>query len=76
MHKNAKLYTHDGETLTLVQWEEKTGISARALAQRMIHGRTFSEAVTCGPLISKKRGKAWLERANPTLNAWLRRPAP
>jgi hypothetical protein len=45
-NKASKLYRHDGESLTLDQWGERTGMTPAALTYRMRHGMTPSEAFT------------------------------
>ena len=71
-----RLYSHDGETLTLEEWSKRSGISVRCLGQRMRFGRTLGEALTAK--VQRKHGprQTWRLPANTVLNAWLRRPAP
>jgi hypothetical protein len=76
MRNASPLYTHDGETLTLEEWSKRSGISVRALGQRMRFGRTLGEALTAKVQVKHSPRQTWREPANPVLTAWLRRPAP
>jgi hypothetical protein len=42
----AKLYEHDGCSLTVYQWAAKTGISINTISSRLKSGMTISEAIT------------------------------
>jgi hypothetical protein len=52
---NVQRFTHDGRSLTLVEWEALTGINARTLRSRLSYGWTFEEAIT-RPVAPKGRG--------------------
>ena len=40
-----RLYTYNGETLTLMQWAEKSGISPNMLYKRMLRGWDIKKAI-------------------------------
>ena len=44
-HEDAKAYAH-GERLSLVEWGERVGVSAKVLADRIIGGMTSEQAVS------------------------------
>ena len=39
-------YTHNGETLTVMQWAEKMGVSPNMLYKRLLRGWDFEKALT------------------------------
>lgn len=41
----AHVYTHDGETLTIREWAERTGIARATLTQRLARGMPIAEAI-------------------------------
>lgn len=41
----ARLYTHGGNTLTLREWAERTGIPKATLAQRLARGSSLADAI-------------------------------
>jgi hypothetical protein len=47
-HPRAKLITFRGETKTLSEWSEKTGIHLRTLSNRINRGWTVERALTRG----------------------------
>ena len=41
-----RLYTHNGETLNIMQWAEKTGMSPNMLYKRLLRGWSIEKALT------------------------------
>ncbi|WP_202659142.1 hypothetical protein [Fuscibacter oryzae] len=50
-----KLITHNGETLTLKEWSDRTGIGQPTLTNRMNAGWTVADALTIRPGQAKRR---------------------
>jgi hypothetical protein len=44
-----RLLTHDGETLTVTEWSERTGIGMTTILFRLFHGWTVDKALTTPP---------------------------
>lgn len=53
--KDQPKYTHDGHTLTMKEWSEKTGIPYGRLQSRLYRGWSFERAITTG-LVQGQRG--------------------
>lgn len=71
-----KLYTHDGVTLDLAGWSQRTGIGRGSLQNRLQLGwsleRVFTRAINKG----RDAPKAAAPNADQIFTAWVRMPPP
>lgn len=51
---SARKYTHEGKTMTLMEWAEKCGLKYSSLHYRLCHGWTLREALST-PLDKQNR---------------------
>lgn len=53
-----RLVTHDGETLTVPEWSERTGVGRSTIRERLKHGWSVSNALTKKPAPRAPRTRA------------------
>lgn len=52
--RSSRLIEHGGETLTLTEWTERTGLKRTTIAERINHGWSVDEALTT-PVLRRKK---------------------
>lgn len=55
--RSNRVITHNGETLTLAEWSERTGLYQMTIYNRIRSGWTVEEALTTKPYGGKRNGK-------------------
>jgi hypothetical protein len=68
-----RLITHDGQTLTVTEWSERTRIGASTIGERLRHGWSASDAITTPPQPrARKRGAISHDGRTMPVAAWSR----
>lgn len=47
---NPRLYTHNGETMSISAWSARTGVQVATIGYRLRRGLSFEEAISTKPL--------------------------